>query len=39
VPIAARGFGGFALGDEVSVFKVGGKMFAACRLDERAGNE
>jgi predicted DNA-binding protein (MmcQ/YjbR family) len=23
----------FPFGDEVSVFKVGGKMFAACRLD------
>ena len=25
----------FPFGDEVSVFKVGGKMFAACRLDQR----
>jgi predicted DNA-binding protein (MmcQ/YjbR family) len=25
----------FPFGDEVSVFKVGGKMFAACRLDAR----
>jgi predicted DNA-binding protein (MmcQ/YjbR family) len=25
----------FPFGDEVSVFKVGGKMFAACRLDGR----
>jgi len=25
----------FPFGDEVSVFKVGGKMFAACRLDEQ----
>jgi predicted DNA-binding protein (MmcQ/YjbR family) len=25
----------FPFGDEVSVFKVGGKMFAACPLDER----
>jgi predicted DNA-binding protein (MmcQ/YjbR family) len=24
----------FPFGDEVSVFKVAGKMFAACRLDE-----
>jgi predicted DNA-binding protein (MmcQ/YjbR family) len=24
----------FPFGDEVSVFKVGGKMFAACRLDD-----
>jgi predicted DNA-binding protein (MmcQ/YjbR family) len=23
----------FPFGDEVSIFKVGGKMFAACRLD------
>jgi predicted DNA-binding protein (MmcQ/YjbR family) len=25
----------FPFGDEVSVFKVGGKMFALCRLDAR----
>ncbi len=25
----------FPFGDEVSVFKVGGKMFAACRLDDK----